>query len=232
FDALKALPAQGDKPVSVIIRSHGAPRFVHDYIRERGFRLVDATCPFVGKIHRIVEEESKKGRKIIIIGNDKHPEVEGIKGWCTDTPVVIGSAEEAKAFTQGVKRDIPITVVAQTTFNLNKFQEIVEILEDYCYDDNTVNTICNATEARQKEAEELAGRMDAMLVVGGARSSNTQKLFEICSSKCKRTYFVQSAKELTEEDFSLVNRLGVTAGASTPNYIIEEIMDYVRVNFW
>ena len=226
---LKANPG-GAPRRTVIIRSHGAKREVHDIIRENGLVLVDATCPFVKKIHTIVSEESKKGKKIVIVGNRDHPEVEGIRGWCEGEPVVIENREEALKIKDF--KDVPVCVVSQTTFNFNKFQEIVEIFDKNCYDLNAVNTICNATELRQTEARELSKRSDAMLVVGGAKSSNTQKLFEICSSECNKTYFIQTAKDLKEKDFSLVSRLGVTAGASTPNNIIEEILNYVRVNFW
>ncbi len=231
-DELKGLKAdpEGRIKKTVIIRSHGAEKEVHDIILQNGLQLVDATCPFVKKIHNIVNEECRKGRQIVIIGNKNHPEVEGIMGWCEGTPIVIENKEEA----EGLKayREVPVCVVSQTTFNYNKFKELVEILSEYCYDINAVHTVCSATEQRQTEALELAKQVDAMLVVGGAKSSNTQKLFEICSSECNNTYFIQTAKDLKEKDFSLVSRLGVTAGASTPNNIIEEILYYVRINFW
>lgn len=227
--ALKQDPGSNTKK-KVIIRSHGAKKEIYDIIEENGLELSDATCPFVKRIHDIVAEESGKGKQIVITGNPGHPEVEGITGWCRSTPVIVendGDARKLAGF-----RDVPVCVVSQTTFNLNKFQDLVENFRKYCYDINAVNTICNATELRQNEAAELAKQVDAMLVVGGAKSSNTQKLFEICSSECNNTYFIQTAKDLKEKDFSLISRLGVTAGASTPNYIIEEILNYVRTNFW
>ncbi|MCR4654694.1 MAG: 4-hydroxy-3-methylbut-2-enyl diphosphate reductase [Lachnospiraceae bacterium] len=226
---LKADP-EGVIKKTVIIRSHGAQKEVHDIIRKNGLELVDATCPFVKKIHKIVREESEKGKQIVIVGNKNHPEVEGIMGWCEGNPIVIENREEAEKLR--AYRDVPVCVVAQTTFNYKNFQDLVEIISDCCYDINAVHTICSATEQRQTEALELSKQVDAMLVVGGAKSSNTQKLFEICSGECNNTYFIQTAKDLKEKDFSLVSRLGVTAGASTPNNIIEEILCYVRINFW
>ncbi|MBQ7562893.1 MAG: 4-hydroxy-3-methylbut-2-enyl diphosphate reductase [Lachnospiraceae bacterium] len=216
------------KPPCVIIRSHGASREVHDIIKNNGLRLVDATCPFVAKIQKTVEEESRKGRTIIIIGNARHPEVEGITGWSHSAPIVVETREEAESV--DLSRDTPVSVVAQTTFNFNKFQELVEIFLNNWYDISTVNTICNATETRQTEALRMARDVDVMLVAGGAKSSNTQKLYEICSRECKYTYFIQTAEDLKDMDFSKVGRLGVTAGASTPNNIIEEILNYVRAN--
>ncbi len=223
-EELKALKRrEGEAEKTVIIRSHGAKKAVHDIIKENGLTLVDATCPFVKKIHDIVKEESHKGKQIIIVGNRDHPEVEGIMGWCEGSPISVETTEEALKIQ--LNKEIPVCLVVQTTFNYKKFQELVEIFKNSCYDINAVNTICNATELRQTEARELAARTDAMLVVGGAKSSNTQKLFQICSSECNNTYFIQTAEDLKEKDFSLVSRLGVTAGASTPNYIIEEILE-------
>ena len=230
IEELKGIEKIQGKRQTVIIRAHGAPKYIYEIIEEKGLELSDATCPFVKKIHETVERESRDGKQIIIVGNAKHPEVEGIMGWCENDPIVVETTEEARNLKD--LRNIPVCVVAQTTFNFNKFQEIVEILSNSCYDINAVNTICNATELRQTEARKLASQVDAMLVVGGAKSSNTQKLFEICSSECNNTYFIQTAKDLKGNDFSLRNTLGVTAGASTPNYIIEEILNYVRTNFW
>ncbi|MBQ7260793.1 MAG: 4-hydroxy-3-methylbut-2-enyl diphosphate reductase [Lachnospiraceae bacterium] len=230
IEELKGIEKIQGKRQTVIIRAHGAPKYIYEIIEEKGLELSDATCPFVKKIHETVERESRDGKQIIIVGNAKHPEVEGIMGWCENDPIVVETTEEARNLKD--LRNIPVCVVAQTTFNFNKFQEIVEILSNSCYDINAVNTICNATELRQTEARKLASQVDAMLVVGGAKSSNTQKLFEICSSECNNTYFIQTAKDLKGNDFSLRKSLGVTAGASTPNYIIEEILNYVRTNFW
>ena len=149
-------------------------RHIGELIQSQGLKMVDATCPFVKKIHRIVERESKAGKRIIIIGNDKHPEVEGIKGWVCGKATVIETFDEAHAFT--AEKDEQLCIVSQTTFNYNKFQDLVEIISEKGYDVESINTICNATEERQTEAKLIAGTVDSMIVIGGSHSSNTQKL--------------------------------------------------------
>ena len=206
---------------TVIIRSHGVGKEIYDQISAKGLNCVDATCPFVKKIHRTVEKESAAGRQIIIIGNDNHPEVEGIKGWCRHPALVIESAEQAEALNlpEGTK----VCVVSQTTFNYKKFKDLVEILDKKRYDRIVVNTICNATEERQTEARQIAGKVDAMIVIGGSHSSNTQKLFEICRKECENTYYIQTVHDLDLEVLRSTGLVGITAGASTPKKIIEEI---------
>lgn len=206
---------------TIIIRSHGVPKAIYDEIADAGLDLVDATCPFVRKIHRIVEKESGDGRVVIIVGNNHHPEVEGIMGWCHTTPIVIENREQAEAIT--VDADTKLSIVSQTTFNYNKFQYLVEIISEKGYDINVFNTICNATEERQKETRELAMRSDAMIVIGGRHSSNTQKLFEISKKECSNTFYIQTKNDLNMEDFHNIGILGITAGASTPNNIIKEV---------
>lgn len=214
---------------TVIIRSHGVPKEVCERIEQKGLSYVDATCPFVKRIHEIVEKESKKGRTIIIVGNAGHPEVDGIIGWCQNGATVIETEEEAENFV--TFRDKNISIVSQTTFNNNKFQYIVEIFQKKGYNVSVVNTICNATQERQTEAKELAGSVDAMIVIGGKNSSNTRKLYEICCKECKYTFFIQTLDDLHLELPKSVRLVGITAGASTPNNIIEEVQNYVRINF-
>ncbi|EET58161.1 4-hydroxy-3-methylbut-2-enyl diphosphate reductase [Marvinbryantia formatexigens DSM 14469] len=211
---------------TIVIRSHGVGRDIYSLIRERGLGLVDATCPYVKKIHRIVERESAEGRQIVIIGSDSHPEVEGIKGWCTGQATVIATEEEAEAFIP--KEGKKLCVVSQTTFNNNKFKNLVEIISKKGYDSTVINTICNATEERQREAAEIAKQVDAMIVIGGRHSSNTQKLFEICKKECENTYYVQTLVDLEPILLPPVDCVGITAGASTPNHIIKEVYTYVR----
>ncbi|MEI3228166.1 MAG: 4-hydroxy-3-methylbut-2-enyl diphosphate reductase [Lachnospiraceae bacterium] len=211
----------------VVIRSHGVEKGVYDTIKSEGFTVVDATCPFVLKIHRIVEEYSKKDYHIIIIGNDSHPEVEGIKGWSDPAKTtVLQTREEAEKlnFQIGEK----VCIVSQTTFNYNKFQELVEIIQKKGYDIVVLNTICNATEERQTEAAEIASEVDTMIVIGGRHSSNTQKLFEICKKECENTYYIQTLDDLDMSVFQSIDNVGITAGASTPNKIIEEVQKNVR----
>ena len=217
------------KDGTIIIRSHGVAEEVYEEIESLGLECVDATCPFVKRIHKIVEKESRDGRKIIIIGNDGHPEVEGIKGWSSTPATVIESEEEARNYVSiGQER---LCIVSQTTFNHNKFQELVDIFLEKGYDIFVVNTICNATEERQTEAKMIAGQVDAMIVIGSAHSSNTQKLFEICERECENTYFIQTLDDLNLDLPKSVRLVGITAGASTPNNIIEEVQNYVRINF-
>ncbi len=213
----------------VIIRSHGIGREICQLIEDKGLTCVDATCPFVKRIHRIVEKESQVGKQILIIGNPGHPEVEGICGWCSSPAVTVETEEELEKL--NLEKDREICVVSQTTFNYNKFQDLVEILKGNEYNVSVVNTICNATEERQAEAKEIAALADVMIVIGGAQSSNTRKLFEICSKECARTCFVQTLEDLDLEITDSVNLVGITAGASTPNNIIEEVQSYVRNKF-
>ena len=206
---------------TVIIRSHGVGREIYELIREKGLDCVDATCPFVKKIHKIVDKESAAGKEIIIIGNDKHPEVEGIKGWCRTKAYVIESAEQAEELC--ASETVPLCIVSQTTFNYKKFKDLVEILDKKRYDKIVVNTICNATEERQTEARQIAGEVDAMIAIGGSHSSNTQKLFEICRNECENTYYIQTVCDLDLEVLRSTGLVGITAGASTPKKIIEEV---------
>ena len=220
---------------TVIIRSHGVAKDVYDRLESKKIQIVDATCPFVKKIHNIVQKHSEMGENIIIIGNPEHPEVQGIKGWAGDHVEVFQTKEEAENYSceQGKK----ICIVAQTTFNYNKFKDLVEILCKKRYDNNVLNilnilnTICNATEERQREAKNIAGEVDTMLVVGGRHSSNTQKLFEICKKECGNTYYIQTPVDLDSEMFQCSSYVGITAGASTPNKIIEEVQEHVRIKF-
>lgn len=213
----------------LIIRSHGVARDVQDQMTAAGFTVIDATCPFVKRIHKIVEKESAQGRKIVIIGNPGHPEVEGIKGWCAEDAVIVETAKEAEVFSE--ETDKKLCIVSQTTFNYNKFKDIVEIFEKRGYDINVVNTICNATQERQTEAKEIAAQADAMIVIGGTHSSNSKKLYEICKGECENTHFIQTLDDLNLELPKSVRLVGITAGASTPNNIIEEVQNYVRINF-
>ncbi len=215
------------KKGTIIVRSHGISEKEYQLIKENGFQIVDATCPFVLKIHKLVEQYSKKGYYVIIIGNQAHPEVQGICGWVSGKNVsVMNSLEEAQKFQ--LESDMPVCIVAQTTFNLNKFKDMVEILQKKGYDIIVLNTICSATEERQTEARELAKKSDAMIVIGGKNSSNTQKLFEICKNECANTYYIQTSDDMDYTKLKSVNNVGITAGASTPKNIIEEVSKNVR----
>lgn len=212
---------------TVIIRSHGVAREIYDLIHEKGLELVDATCPFVRKIHKIVEKAGNDGDQVIIVGSEHHPEVQGIKGWCTGEVHIISDAEQF----EGIDLNKPTTLVSQTTFNYKKFQDLVEKFEKKGYDILVLNTICNATQERQVEARQIASQVDVMIVIGGKNSSNTQKLYEICRRECKHTYYIQTLEDFKPEITGTVRSVGITAGASTPNQIIEEVHTNVRIKF-
>ena len=211
---------------TVIIRSHGISEEIYSQLKKKDVKIIDATCPFVAKIHRIVKEKHKAGYQIVIAGNANHPEVEGIKGWCGNNAAIIESIEDAEKVVLNMDRKV--CVVAQTTFNYKKFKDIVDILLKKSYDIDVMNTICNATEERQTEAGTIAGQSDAMLVIGGKHSSNTQKLYEICKKECSDTYFIQTLDDLDLNKLQSFRSVGITAGASTPNNIIKEVQTYVR----
>lgn len=237
---------------TVIIRSHGVSKNIYGMIEAQGLQLVDATCPFVKKIHKIVERKSAEGADIVIIGNANHPEVQGIRGWASGLVTVFETQEEALEFVRskeaaagGEKQpgrvagsaknsEMPpqafresknsLCIVSQTTFNYKKFDKLVEIISKMSYDrEDILNTICNATEERQTEAREIARQADAMIVIGGKHSSNTQKLFEICRKECANTYYIQTLVDLDIRLLPSRGCVGITAGASTPNNLIEEV---------
>ena len=214
---------------TVIIRSHGVEKAIYDKLNAQGIKIVDATCPFVKKIHNIVQKESTNGNYIIIVGNPQHPEVEGIRGWAGIKAVVVQTKEDIDKLI--IPENEKVCVVSQTTFNYNKFKELVEIILKKSYDVSVLNTICNATKERQTEAQRIAEEVDAMIVIGDKHSSNTQKLFEICKNACKDTYYIQTLDDLDMNQLGSVETVGITAGASTPNNIIEEVQNNVRIIF-
>ncbi len=213
----------------IIIRSHGVPKETYEKIVATGFEVFDATCPFVKRIHRIVEKQSMEGDKIVVIGNPLHPEVIGIVGWCVNKAEVIENLNEATLFSNSSHQRV--TIVSQTTFNRNKFKELVDIFNKKDYDINVMNTICDATAIRQEEAELLAEKCDAMIIIGDTKSSNSGKLYDICSERCSMTYFIETVDDIKGKIPESVESIGITAGASTPKYIIEEVQNYVRNDF-
>ena len=225
---VKELSELADLPKGrIIVRSHGISRAEYEEMENYGFTVVDATCPFVRKIHRLVDEHSFAGEYVVIIGNPKHPEVCGIRGWVNGEDVsIIESIEEAESLI--LPEDKKTCIVSQTTFNYNKFQELVEIICKKGYDIIVLNTICNATEERQTEARQIAKEVEAMIVIGDKNSSNTQKLFEICNTECANTYYIQTSRDMDYHLLKSINNVGITAGASTPNNIIEEVSKNVR----
>ena len=216
--------------VPVLIRAHGVPERVVQQLEQKGCRLVDATCPFVGKIHRIVREESEQGRRIIVIGSRNHPEVVGIQGWC-GTSEVYETPEELRAALEKIGKNgenlqkIPVSVVAQTTINREIFDICGKIIKKQCTNAKIFGTICNATDERQAEARLLAGKSDIMIVIGDRKSSNTKRLYEISTSLCDHVLYIEDATGLTGNEIQGMEQpfIGITAGASTPAWIIKEV---------
>ena len=208
------------KEGTVVIRSHGVAKEIYDILEQQKLKMVDATCPFVKKIHNIVLDESNNGKTIIIIGNDNHPEVEGIKGWVNGEVIVINKEEQIEKLS--LPEQTKACIVSQTTFNHNKFKYLVEIIRKKGYDITVVNTICNATHVRQVEAQKISSNV-GMIVIGGKNSSNTQKLYDICRNECENTFYVQTVKDLNLHELKSLKSIGITAGASTPKNIIEEV---------
>ena len=219
IDTLEALKTIRD--AVVVIRSHGVGNDVYDILKENGVEIVDATCPYVKKIHRIVEKQTAEGRRVLIVGSEDHPEVQGIKGWGDERTKVIENMDDFRRLE--LPEDEKLCIVSQTTFNYKKFQDLVEKISKTRYDITVLNTICNATQERQVEAMRIASQVDVMLVIGGKHSSNTQKLYDICRKECKNTYYIQTLGDFNPECISSVRSVGITAGASTPNNIIEEV---------
>ena len=209
------------KEGTVVIRSHGVAKEIYDILEQQKLKMVDATCPFVKIIHNIVLDESNNGKTIIIIGNDNHPEVEGIKGWVNGEVIVINKEEQIEKLS--LPEQTKACIVSQTTFNHNKFKYLVEIIRKKGYDITVVNTICNATHVRQVEAQKISSKVDGMIVIGGKNSSNTQKLYDICRNECENTFYVQTVKDLNLHELKSLKSIGITAGASTPKNIIEEV---------
>ena len=207
----------------IILRSHGVGKDVYKLIEDAGHEYVDTTCPFVKNIHKIVDEKSSAGAAIIIIGNRGHAEVEGTLGWCSGDAYIVDSEEDIRKLPDLSGREI--VVVEQTTYSLKKFQELVAVLRQIYYNVNVCKTICNATEERQNEASRLSSEVDCMIVIGGKTSSNTQKLYEISRQHCANTYYIQTLDDMDFTVLESASRVGITAGASTPNYIIKEVHD-------
>ncbi len=207
---------------TVVIRSHGVGKFLYDALAEKGMQMIDGTCPFVKKIHHIVNESWNAGKTVIIAGDRKHPEVMGINGWCGGSAVILESPEEAAAAELSQEKEY--AVVVQTTFRQSKFDDMIGILEGKGLKLDVFQTICSATETRQKEAMELSQQVDKMIVIGDKKSSNTQKLVEICKKNCENTIYIETICDLVLKNFSSGDKIGITAGASTPPAIIKEVV--------
>ena len=219
-------PEEVPPGTAVLIRSHGEGRPVHEALARLGRPVIDATCPNVSRIHQIVSRAEEGGRQVLIIGTRTHPEVAAIAGWCRRPVVLEGVAELSNWLeTAPERRDIPLTMVSQTTSTRFIWDSCVEKAKKECTNLKIFDTICNATCKRQSEAQALAARSDAMVVIGGRESSNTKRLAELCGALCPMVVWIERAAELEPSNLSRKASIGITAGASTPEWIIKEVYD-------
>ncbi|MEG2377812.1 MAG: 4-hydroxy-3-methylbut-2-enyl diphosphate reductase, partial [Clostridia bacterium] len=207
-----------------IIRSHGVGADITDELNTRGIKYIDATCPYIEKIHKIVRENAARGRCIIVIGTKTHPEVRGIAGQCKNALVIEHESDIELAFKANPDlHDLPITIVAQTTIGRAFWNKCIEILKKECTKCEIFDTICLATSKRQDDAQMLAKSSDAMIVIGDRTSSNTKGLVRICKSHCEHVFHIENADELPTAALRDFSAIGITAGASTPDWIIKEV---------
>ena len=220
-----ASPDEAQPGETVILRAHGVEKAMQEELAARSLEVIDATCPFVTKIHKIVEKESAKGQTIIIIGDARHPEIIGIHGHCSSKCYIVNSAQELQNLSESEPNLVnqPISVVVQTTFHVIEWKNCLKILKRVYTNATIFDTICNATAKRQSEAVELAKKSDLMIIIGGKHSSNTAKLYDVCKPHCV-TYLIETAQELPVAQVKAAKNVGITAGASTPASIIKEVL--------
>lgn len=216
-------PEEAQEGETVVIRSHGIGRKWQEELLEKGVEILDATCPYVKKIHAITKEAFSEGKQIIIIGDKNHPEVIGINGWCENSAIIISTEEEAKNLSFNDAK-VPC-IVSQTTFERELWKKITKIIKNTCQSAIIFDTICTATNERQNSACELAEKSDVFIVVGGLHSSNTKKLFDIARQICPKTYLVETAQQIPKGIVEPNDFVGITAGASTPEHIIKEVFE-------
>lgn len=219
------VPEDAEAGATVIVRSHGESKRFYEIAEQRNWKLVDATCPFVAKIHDLVRSAREKGKNIVIVGDKDHPEVRGTNGWCGDSAIIVNSREEAEA----VEED-NLFVVAQTTIQKRLFREVLEAFQGRGKTVSVSNTICNATESRQNSCVETAQKVELMLVLGDSKSSNTKKLYDISKKHCANTHFIENIEDLPLKQVEKCNRIGIAAGASTPECLIKEVIANMSEN--
>ncbi len=211
---------------TIIIRSHGVSKDIYDLANEKAVEIIDATCPFVRKIQNIVKEYNAKGYTIIIIGSSDHPEVMGINGWCNNEAYIVKTKDDIKKIPSREK----LCVVVQTTMPTDLYREISNLIEEKSEEEVVkFNTICSATMDRQESARNLAKNVDAIIVIGGYHSSNTQKLVDICKSeKPNTTFHIETVDELPIDVLKNYKSIGISAGASTPRWIIDQVFEKLK----
>ena len=212
-------PEEAEAGDIVIVRSHGETKAFFDAAEARGLEVVDATCPFVNKIHKLVFDADSEGKNIVIVGDRNHPEVVGINGWCRNRAYIVNGREDADA----VNVD-KIFLVCQTTIKKELMDQVIAALSERDIEIEVNNTICNATRERQESCDQLSKEVEAMVIVGGRNSSNTRKLYEISKKNCNNSYFVENIEDLPLKELKKCNKIGIAAGASTPECVIKEVI--------
>jgi 4-hydroxy-3-methylbut-2-enyl diphosphate reductase len=218
-------PAEADRNTTAVIRAHGVTPEVQRELEQSAAHVIDATCPFVTRVQHLAERAAAEGRDVVVAGNPDHPEMIGVVGYAPDNTYVVRDASEV-ANLPALRRPL---VVSQTTIKLKTFQEVAEAVRTKTEaEPQVINTICSATRDRQDAARALAGQVDAFYVIGGRHSSNSVKLLAVCKEQCEKSFLIETADEINEDDLAEVNRVGVTAGASTPNWLIEQVVERLR----
>src|SRR5215510_13630034 len=218
-------PAQVSKDEIAVIRAHGVTPQVQAELEKRAARVVDATCPFVTRVQRLAERAAKEGRHVVVAGNPDHPEMIGVVGYAPDNTYVVRDADEVASLPP---LHAPL-VVSQTTLKLKTFLEVAEAVKAKAdAEPQVVNTICSATRDRQDAARALAGLVDVFYIIGGKHSSNSIKLLAVCQEQCPKSYLIETEEEINPADLDGAQRVGVTAGASTPNWLIDQIVKRLR----
>src|SRR5258708_37423880 len=218
-------PGEGDADTIAVIRAHGVTPQVQRELEERAAKVIDATCPFVSRVQHLAERAAKDGRDVVVAGNPDHPEMIGVVGYAPDNTYVVRDAGEVAALPQ---LRSPL-VVSQTTIKLQTFLEVAEAVRAKAdAEPQVVNTICSATRDRQDAARGLAGEVDVFYIIGGKHSSNSIKLLAVCKEQCERSFLIETDSEIDPSELIGVNRVGVTAGASTPNWLIDQVVKRLR----
>lgn len=214
-------PAEVSEGETAVIRAHGVTPEVQRELETRAERVIDATCPFVTKVQKLAERAASEGRDVVVVGSPDHPEMIGVKGYAPDRAYVVRDAGEVASLPP---LHAPL-VVSQTTLKLSTFLEAAEAVRAKSDSEpQVVNTICSATRDRQDAARALAGHVDAFYVIGGKHSSNSLKLLSVCKEQCGKSFLIETPEEINAEDLRDATRVGVTAGASTPNWLIEQVV--------
>ncbi|CAN5146800.1 4-hydroxy-3-methylbut-2-enyl diphosphate reductase [soil metagenome] len=219
-------PEEAAPEVTAVIRAHGVTPTVQRELEGRAAKVIDATCPFVTKVQKLAERAAVQGRDVVVVGNPDHPEMIGVKGYAPDNAHVVRDASEVAA--------LPLLhaplVVSQTTIKLSTFLEAAEAVRTRAdAEPQVVNTICSATRDRQDAARALADHVEAFYIIGGKHSSNSSKLLSVCKEQCEKSFLIETPQEINPADLESVERVGVTAGASTPNWLIEQVVERLRL---